>query len=136
MSKWTEEEISILKENYASKQIDALLQLLPSKRVSSIYQKAFHLRLRKPPKSPKPPKPPKLPKPRPEKPVEAQKSNGESQPQNVKVIEQQRIMKILPYERQVILDFGKCLSIPELKMLLPRPSAKDILQLLDHYHMR
>ena len=127
MSKWTDEEIGILKENYASKQIDALLQLLPSKRVSSIYQKAFQLRLQKPPKPPKP---------RPEKPVEAQKSNGESQPQNVKVIEQQRIVKILPYERQVILDFGKFLSIPELKMLLPRRSAKEILQLLDYYHMR
>ena len=124
MSKWTDEEISILKEHYASKQIDALLQLLPSKTVSSIYHRAFELRLRKPSK------------PRPEKPVEAQKSNGESQPQNVKVIEQQRIIKILPYERQVILDFGKSLSIPELKMLLPRRSAKEILQLLDYYHMR
>ena len=124
MSKWTDEEISILKEHYASKQIDALLQLLPSKTVSSIYHRAFELRLRKPSK------------PRPEKPVEAQKSNGESQPQNVKVIEQQRIVKILPYERQVILDFGKFLSIPELKMLLPRRSAKEILQLLDYYHMR
>ncbi|MBI5033040.1 MAG: hypothetical protein HZB51_21165 [Chloroflexi bacterium] len=124
MSKWTDEEISILKENYASKQIDALLQLLPSKTVSSIYHRAFELRLRKPSR------------PRPEKPGEEQKSNGEFQPQNVKVIEQQRIIKILPYERQVILDFGKSLSIPELKMLLPRRSAKDILQLLDYYHMR
>ena len=121
MSKWTDEEISILKENYASKQIDALLQLLPSKTVSSIYQKAFDLRLQKPPKPPKP---------RPEKPVEAQKSHGESQPQIVKAIEQPRITKILPYERQVILELGKCLPILELKMLLPRRSAKDILQLL------
>ncbi len=127
MSKWTDEEIIILKENYASKQIDALLQLLPSKTVSSIYQKAFDLRLQKPPKPPKP---------RPEKPVEAQKSYGESQPQKVKAIEQPRITKILPYERQVILELGKCLPILELKMLLPRRSAKDILQLLDYYHIR
>ena len=126
MGKWTDEEISFLKVNYASKQIDALLQLLPSKRVSSIYQKAFELRLHKPPKPPKP---------RPEKPVKAQKSNGESEPQKVKVIEQQRILKILPYERQVILDFGKSLSIQELIMLMPRRSAKEILQLLDYYHI-
>ena len=124
MSKWTDEEIRILKENYASKQIDALLQLLPSRRVSSIYSKAFDLRLRKPSK------------PRLENPVEAQKSHGESQPQKVKSIEKPCITKILPYERQVILELGKFLPILELKMLLPRRSAKDILQLLDYYHMR
>ena len=127
MSKWTDEEINILKENYSSKQIDTLLQLLPSKRISSIYHKAFELRLHKPPKPPKP---------RLEKPIEEQKSNSESEPQKVKVIEQPRILKILPYERQVMLDFGKSLSIPELKMLMPRRSAKDILQMLDYYHLR
>lgn len=49
MSKWTNEELSILKENYLSSTNSKLAELLPNKSPLAIYKRAYKLGFRKTP---------------------------------------------------------------------------------------
>lgn len=138
---WSQNEISILIENYASLSIDELLELLPRRTINSIYQRAFHLRLSKPKPKPKPKLKlePKL-EPGPGLELELKpesKPESEQEPEeNPKAAQKRQVIpvkpiKFKPWEKQVLCDLGSRVSLIELKMLIPRRSNKELYRMAE-----
>jgi len=112
--RWTPAEKDLLSRVYSDTTIDELLEAFPDRTPSAIHAKAFQLRLKKSAqwldsyvismRKPKPPKEPKL-------------------------LREPSEVKFSKTEREVLEAFGTSLSIPELKMMLPRKTINQIVKM-------
>lgn len=130
ISRWSQEEIAILRECYATSSSEDLAKLLPSRTLGAIYNQAFQLRLKRV--------------------YSTKNAAAESvcpdcgNPKARRSMRcwdchQKRITKpgpllrspVRPWEKEILLELGPRLTFVELRMLLPRRNVKELKEIAE-----
>lgn len=130
MPRWSQEEIAILRERYATNPPEDLARLLPGRTLGAIYNHAFQLHLKK---------------------VHSTKNAATESvcpdcgnPKARRSMRcwdchQKRITKpkpllrspARPWEKEILLDLGSRLTFAELRMLLPRRNVQELKEIAE-----